>query len=820
MQTTGDLTKEIRNFALFSQVGKMIFENSMRIKCSMWTCEILTHNCFQIINEFLDTSHNNIDEFFEEYLFETFGHDLLKKQKYCWRLYMSLQHFQYKSQIVAVLYELFSTRIVYPIFNLFWEMKELILGLKVIRSSYHVLCDEIFLNERQWQYVLRQIFLFSLPQITEFESELGQIVYELKREKKSRANFSKYMRNGEYCSSFFIYMGMQKFYQILEISGHTSGSIIKLDHDSDYKEILLRASIQSEQREDYIQEVIQVARTPDVHREIYKSKLTEVKRLMKEIKAVSKNIGMVRVSTARTIGVLEEIDKIGEFCKTTLTERRQEIMKMKDIKAPNDQESTLDSTLHADFLMPEIKDLEKIEINNAADVKRKIRATNFDFYMYLKNKLVDDKPALHALVARLKKIIFDSSFNLSRDHHERTMSDFKFDVNKLFGQMNRLERPHVLILDSILNNIPSSSTSEYEEIKIGNTFNFVSENLLSHIDMILNSGDLLFEDRVSVQNIDGFETFNLDMAKPLSVKFDSFKKKTDLSLKNLQANKDYGSREMKEQLLEVGTDSDKIKFLKDEFYDILRWSKNLGLYGNSRVFSNSKKRMSLTKRDPVFDDRLKETSGFARDIPSTKTNFSFAGQFPTQNKSKTDIESLKRSEFEASKKEYRVEIRDSINVFENSDRYMEENYEEEFHKSLRGSLQQSNLTDNFTQQSSKKQLKGQTPSLPKDDFPSSAENKQELRSSFTDTKLGRSLSNTQGSKLSKLVPVTTHADQSMDEQEFSPEVNSLEEEDIDVAPPSIKPESIRPNSIANSITLRRISDNHLTDLTTKLMRDA
>lgn len=639
MTAEQDPVSGFKEFLLFSEVVNDLFDIDAQFKTNLWTVEIAIYNCNLIVDEYLEAKEDKVNHFYPRFLSQLLGGHRKAKLRYCFRLYLSLTRYAKDHQIAALYLNLFSTQTDLPVYNLFWETRKLILELKGELKSYNADLDKLFVNERQWQYVLGHIFNFSLEQIQDFEAEMNAAVLELKRDKRMRTKLYKFSRNEEFCASFFLQHTMNKFYQMYQESLARSTSNIlgrtedvsgiekaeksensrkrsvnsktvsresdpaqleRLANKSKVSEIVKKVS---EIRDHKLTEAEDIA----VKKEIFASKISERDRLLQVLQATVQQTNKLSDRSAKMVATLAKIDELAKELQTKLSAVRAGTEQLAPKSGSvNDTRSIHETT--TEFMLPD-NDISHLKTGNALNIRHQIKRQNPAIAKLLAERTADKASKLEGLTTRLKRVIFSPDYYLFQNNEEDSIDSFKYACQQQFGGMNPLTAEARLVIDTHAHNRPTDAHHAVEP-RVGNVFSNVSENLVRSIDELLNLPHIELN-----PNLEEFQTFNQTIQDQMTVVDMESGFRDNARENQINMTENPGDQYKAEsQIIEVtpqqleerhsirNEQRQRYAFLKDPFFDLPKYSKKGGLTSlprDTKVRSNAKLAKSMNPRSSV-----------------------------------------------------------------------------------------------------------------------------------------------------------------------------------------------------------------------------
>lgn len=674
-----------REFLLFAEVPVDLLAEAPGLKVQPWTPEITIYNCNLIVDEFVESKEDKMPTFFPSFLAHHHPANRRAKLRHALRLHLSLNHYARDNQMAALYLNLFATQTDHAVYNLFYQTRGLILELKGELKTLHADLDRLFVNERQWQYVLRCIFNFSLEQIQDFEVEMAAAVLDLKRDRRLRTRVYKFCRNEEYCASFFLQHTMNKFYQIYAEA--QARSVLQRGEDSGLveegyrsegagsrrasrQELGARRAVESERRPSSLRrfiaksgssqaifeaketdslektkaeerkalkakvsDIIQKADDIRAHAlpkseedavkiEIFRSKMCEKERLLEQIKDVTREKEAYSLNAARILCVLEKTDEILEILRGRVT-RLRTTLAMHAPKSSHEPDADLGIDSPDDFLLPD-NDFGKLVTNGAVTIKNAIHQAYPLGYQKIVAKKNDLKPRLNGLTTRLYNTVFDPSYHLVPTNYEYDLEEFKVECFRHFGNRRNLSDEQLLILNTFVNNIPVDVRHHGVDVRVSNTFTNVSNNLIATIQGLLTAQ--LSEKET--EQIEDFQTFNQQLGTVVDRLPTSDLNELHLAHDSMEAHGTDGGNTPNDRQKEVLRSlREKYQFLKDPFFGLPQFSWKRGV-------SNKVSQPRPTKIMGLSKTSVGQPADFNYQASGSEKKFTFNEVHLSQNKTK------------------------------------------------------------------------------------------------------------------------------------------------------------------------------------------
>lgn len=146
-----EIVERARNFSLFRKTPIKI---SLPIKPETWSKELLTIHVNQLIEEFLVSEEQHIDQFFARYTKRKFKGSRKAVFNFCFKLLISLMVHELKSQMIRLLYRMLSEESNFESYQIFWDAKNAAISPMSQSERYAADLDQFRLTRTQAQIIL------------------------------------------------------------------------------------------------------------------------------------------------------------------------------------------------------------------------------------------------------------------------------------------------------------------------------------------------------------------------------------------------------------------------------------------------------------------------------------------------------------------------------------------------------------------------------------------------------------------------------------------------------------------------------------------
>lgn len=567
-------------FKLFARLKEVLFGNNVVVKARVWTAEIALNNCNMIVDSFLESPADQIDAFFPTLLVDLYADNSVQKLKYCCKLFLSLKQHMRTDRNLKLLFDLFSSELDYPVYNIFWETRRMILEMKGIPSSYNSTLNDVFLSLKQRYLVVSKQFLFSMDRVLEFEQTLMAGVQQLKKDQRTKQNLHKWCRNDELSATHFLekivrfFVGHYKSFKTKRDSTGGEGHLKASDFNEHIHNMITQASVERIS-------VVAECEDKDIKRQIFMSKAVEKRRLVRELEIVIRNKVSMEDSSVRVLGVIEQVDIVANIIKHKLISIRQTMAKLRPKDADSQSEQ---STQYASELktVEQTSEIQSLKFESATVSKRNILREGLSVYKRVVEKLIENRSKMDGLRKSLKQEVFDKDFDLCSRPEGESVDQFVAKVVRVFGGSRPLSKQQILILDSMVSHGQEDSKSK--RINFNHAYDTLSKQLISQIDTALDLDSDQADSRLTLPRDPDFKSFRQDEHQNGTDDFLSFQKDTrETPLKVSAAHmqkENFDSSEgttrpkaqTKQQSIDYG--NPQFHFLKDPYFNVPRHLKN------------------------------------------------------------------------------------------------------------------------------------------------------------------------------------------------------------------------------------------------------
>ena len=294
------------------------------------TVEILTSTVNQIIQSFVKSKQEYIDDFFKEYLVKKFGQSSTKQRKFCFSLILSLLMLKEEHLSIELYYDILASEIAFTNYEFFWDLRSLCLSLKAPQNQRYANLDSFYINQKEYVFVLNQCLGYDIESISLFKDEMKELIGKIKQEKQQ--DISKICRGKDFNMTFFIREVCSRFvseleknlsYNSYEPTEYNRPTMFGYDHFTEYKP-----------------RRTQLRRNTKIN-----NNLVEKDSLVKELKETIKMANAVKNSNIKMLAFFNEIEflhgDIKEHCKI----QRKRINELKNDLLIDNKRKAFDNSL-------------------------------------------------------------------------------------------------------------------------------------------------------------------------------------------------------------------------------------------------------------------------------------------------------------------------------------------------------------------------------------------------------------------------------------------------------------------------------------------
>ena len=461
-----DLINEIRDFFLFKNMGDLLlFEGNIRSK--IWTIEILTNNLNKIVDKFVQSNFKNIESFFIRHLENHFGNNLKKKKKFCYTLILSLIFFKPKNYYLTLYYNFLKNSTPKNVYEYFLKTKNIFFRKKNILTDQNFInLDQIFLKEKEWIVLLNDILDLNAREINDFKDKMTKNLRKFQKQKLP--NLNQRYKNGKYSLTFFLSQCLNKYCERNDLK-------LKLEKKKkiQQRKISKRSTIVEGLKKDSF--------------DVFKSeseKLKEKNILLKQIKESIKKTNIYRLSSARMMCYIKEIDSLYLSIKNLFKETKEILTIVKRNK--------INGKVYEDFIkktdMGTMSFLDRgINLNNKnfKNLQKLLLNKSVEQFKVISCRVKDRITSIKILVKNLKSKIFKENFSLAQNNENRNLEKLQVDLGKIFGNFH-LKNSDFIILNTFFQNY---DTNNEKEMSLGNVLEKVGGKIIKMVDIVLNELD-------------------------------------------------------------------------------------------------------------------------------------------------------------------------------------------------------------------------------------------------------------------------------------------------------------------------------------------
>ena len=470
-----DLINEIRDFDLFKKMGDLLlFEGNIRSK--IWTIEILTNNLNDIIDKFTNSNFNQIESFFIQHLKNLFAENLKKKKKFCYTLILSLIFFKPKNYYLTLYYNFLKNPTPKNVYEIFVKAKNIFFSRNnILTDQNFVNLDNIFLKEKEWVITLNEILHLSAREISNFKEKMTDNLKII--QKKKLPNLNQKFKNQKYSLTFFLSHLINKFCQINDLK-------VKLEKEKKREEIKIS------RRSTFIK-----SNKNSLIIKTEKEKLEEKKLLLKQIKESIKKTNIYRISSARMMCYIKEIDALYLLIRNLFKETREILLLVKKNKIQGKKYEEF--TKRADMAIMSFLDRGiNLKNKNFKNLQKKLLNKSVDQFKVISGRMKDKIVSVRILIKNLKNRIFKENFSLAKGHEIRNLEKLQSDLEKIFGNFH-LKNSDFIILNTYFQNY---DTNNKKEMSLGNILEKVGGKIIKMVDIVLKDDEEFNESSQEIEN--------------------------------------------------------------------------------------------------------------------------------------------------------------------------------------------------------------------------------------------------------------------------------------------------------------------------------
>ncbi len=468
-----DMISEIREFIPFHKMENLLLSFSQNTKSKLWTIEILTNHINKIVNNFVESDFETIDDFFKDYLKKLFPSSNKYKQRYCYTMILSFLYFMPRYNYLRLYYDMFRGYSDKNIYFFFYSCKNIIFSMKSIYFRTYVNLDTVYIQDSEWIYVLNQILNFEMKEIKQFRNQMNLIVKKVRRSKNISVLYFK--RNHQYNLTFFLREALGVFRLILQNERND-----KLRELEKFKlKIMIKGSISTNKGK-----IVSHPIKPDFE-EVkipYEAKLKEKESLIKRIKNKVRKNNQYKISCLKLMAYIHEIDPIFTEIKELIKTNRNILMTIKrdQIQGRKHEEFTNQAPLQ---LISFLERGSTLNDKNSKQLHRMLLNTDIHYYKILSKRKQEKIPQVRRLIRELRSKIFDDNFTLFKGAQSKNISNLHKELEKIFGRFDNLKNSDYIILNTYFKNY---DTNHQRELSMQNVLSKVTNKLIHMVNNVLS----------------------------------------------------------------------------------------------------------------------------------------------------------------------------------------------------------------------------------------------------------------------------------------------------------------------------------------------
>lgn len=487
MTTIEQLIEDIHLFIPFRQIKPQLLQFNSEISGKIWTLEILICNMNELITTFLSQDSLQISTFFPKFIQKKCENNNTKIKRYCYIFLLSLRAHSLTYSSVALYKDLFEIGDDIEIYNFFNETKNLCLSEKLIDNQRYSNFDNLYLNDKQWQFIVNKTLNYNIDQIKAFHNSMQQKIQQIRY--KTNEKITKYIRKDQLNLTFFLSECMEKF-----VTLHNQILEKKQDDLLQYKE-----NVKNELRSEYnhIIRNISAAKVTNllINEELEEDQIKnenerkkeQKQRLIAELKESVRKSNYYKIAALKLLIYMNRFDPELDKIKEKFQKIRQTFL---TIKKDHMQTKVYDQLYsECDYLMKQILDRgSEVNTKTFAECKKSFNPENTFEFNKIYEREHEQRPAIVAKIEELRKIIFDQRFSVATDNQLKNLNKIRDDMKQLFDKYDRAHNSDYVILEAIYK---SSNSNSEQQASSGNFLDGVAENFLNSLNKSGGGGNYI-----------------------------------------------------------------------------------------------------------------------------------------------------------------------------------------------------------------------------------------------------------------------------------------------------------------------------------------
>lgn len=461
------LVEDVRVFKPFSLIQTQLLDFNSTIKAQLLTSEMLLQKLNEIFSSFADSQFSSIDIFFAESVYSSFGSELRAKA-YCFNLLLSFRAHRPASGDLELFWLILTQHTDAEIYEFFYRLRSTAIKMKGLADSSFVNLATLFMSEREWVEMLETNLRFDIDQIQQFRTQIKQTLWEEKTGRSQSKLPINYTKNGEFCVVFLLREMLRQYIVFNEEDREKNRKDL-----AEYKEQLTetfqfrRSKLPSKIH----YQIIEDSELTNEPGDTEEAKLKEKERLIAELKNFTRMANQFKISSAKLLTYIAELDPVYEIVKDKVNSGRSNLARIKKEK--------LSELLNAEFNErtppSQLNFIEKgsnLRTRFYQSIMKELLTQNKASLRTMTERIEDSKPGVKRMVKALRDKIFSEGFNIHREI--KSADKVKEDLARIFTKFGKLENEDLMILDTIYKNYNSNDNCE---LQLDNVLGVFAEKL-------------------------------------------------------------------------------------------------------------------------------------------------------------------------------------------------------------------------------------------------------------------------------------------------------------------------------------------------------
>lgn len=456
MLTIDGLISDLRSLVPFRKLADSLTEFTTDFSGKVWTLEILLAHLNEAISAFLASDYLQLSEFFPVFCERKFGDNFAKTKRHCHLIVLSLHAYAAKHASVELYRGLLETADDREVYTFFAETKRLCLAEKQVDNHIYATLDNLYLSDKQWQFIVSQTLNYDVTRIREFHRDLQAKIQAIRH--GSSEKVTRYIRKDQINLSFFLRECLDRF-----VALHN-----EVLRRKESELLAYRQNLQKELKGEYAEVVRTISKTrvsnlaavegleEERERSEILRKEEQRQRLVAELKEATRKTNYYKMSSLKLLVYLQRMDPEMERIRQKFAQMRATFQRLKkEVLPAKDWEAIYNQS---DVFMKQFLDKgTEVTVRNFPEFRRGLDPATLTLFEKIWEREEELRPAIAAKIEELRKVIFNTRFSVVTDNQKKNLNKLKEDIKKMFDRYDRANNSQYIILEALYKSIETMS---------------------------------------------------------------------------------------------------------------------------------------------------------------------------------------------------------------------------------------------------------------------------------------------------------------------------------------------------------------------------